>query len=90
MLRSAAFMILLLPSNIILKNFKYYGNFSYDGCGDLPQIVINLPITYEKQNYIGLAVSEILWYRQTSLYFIVKIHKVVLRFTFQLDIYPTF
>ena len=44
--------------------------FIYEGVGNLPQIVINLPgpirICIVKKNHISLAVRKILWYRQTD------------------------
>ena len=44
--------------------------FIYEGVGNLPQIVINLPgpirICIVKKNHISLAVRKILWYRQAD------------------------
>ena len=45
------------------------GIFSWEGGGTLPKIVINLFMAHKKlykKNYIGLAVTEILRYKQTN------------------------
>ena len=51
------------------RNFEGYF-FSWEGGGTIPQNSYKPSKTYEKKNYIGSAVSEILRYTQTNIIFL--------------------